>query len=393
MLEPPVRSLLLPCRSNNVKNMENQQGGIMIEYTKEDLLYLYEKFGSVRRVAKELSIPKSTLNYYFNQYGIKVDRRADVTKARLKKLLKEFQSVSRIAEELGLSTATVYNLIKRYDIDLNKFRSRFPYTKDELIKLHEECGSITKVAAKLSVSYSTVRYWYNSLDIITNPSGMTIFQELRQTPMNSLHKSVLIGSMLGDGGMWLAPHSKNARLYIRHCERQLGYLRWVHKLLQPFSRPIKLTEKAGEKQIGDRTVKNSNFYSFYTIAHPDVTAVYKNYYKDGYKYVDNNIINDVDLLAMSIWFGDDGCIQRNKKGYPSACSLSTNSFSYKEQLILVEALRKFFGGTIKIKPQGGLYKGVKRKDYIISMSHKEEVNNFLNIIKSILPECIHYKLS
>lgn len=394
MLELPVKSLLLPCRSDNVKNMDNQQGGIMIEYKKEDLLCLYEKFGSVRRIAKELNIPKSTLNYYFNKYDIKIDRRTKITKSRLKKLLKEFGHIDRIAQKLGVSNATVYNLIKKYNIDLDEFRQRFPYTKEELIKFHQEYGSITKVASELSRSYSTVRYWYNSLNIIVNSSGMTVFQELRQTPMSSLHKSVLIGSMLGDGGIWLAPHSKNARLYIRHCEKQLGYLRWVHKLLQPFSRPIKLTEKAGEKQIGDRLVKNSNFYSFYTIAHPDVTNVYKNYYRDGYKHInDDSIINEIDLLAMSIWFADDGSIQRNRKGQPYLCSIATNSFSYREQLILIKALRKFFYGTIKIVPQGGTYKGIKREDYTLSMSNKTEVTNFLNTIKKVLPKCIHYKLS
>ena len=394
MLEPPVKSLLLPCRSDNVKNMENQQGGIMIEYKKEELVHLYDKFKSIRRIAKEIGVPKSTLTYYFNKYGIDISQDIDIKEDDLSRLLKELGTVYKVAERLGVHSNTVYNHIEKYNIDLKLIKSRFPYTKEELIKLHDECGSITKVAAKLSRNYSTVRHWYKSLGIIFNPSGMTVFQELRHTPMSSVHKSALIGSMLGDGGIWLAPHCKNARLYVRHCKKQLGYLKWLHELFSPFSRPIKQTEVAGEKQIGDYIINGTDFYSFYTIAHPEITEVYKTYYRDGYKHIiDRTVIADIDLLAMSIWFGDDGSIMRNKDGEPISCSIATNSFSYKEQLILVDALKKFFFGTISIKRQGGYYEGVKREDYIITMSNKEEVNRFLDIIKLVLPECIHYKLS
>jgi hypothetical protein len=350
MLEHPVKLLLLPNRSNNVKVMDNQQGGIMIDLNKhdikkDDLERLFKELGSVHKISERLSVSSSTIYYYFNKYNINIDRR------------------------------------------------RFPYTKEELIELHKKYGSITKVASAISRSYTTVRHWYNSLDIIFNPSGMTVFKEIRETPMSQTHKSIVVGSMLGDGGIWLAPHSRNARLYVCHCEKQLGYLNWIHGLLMPFSRPITQTEKAGPKIFGDTLINGTNFFRFYTIAHPDITEVYKTYYRNNFKYVDTSIINNIDLLSMSIWFADDGSIQRNNIGEPQSCSISTNSFSYKEQLILVEALRRFFDGKIRIKEQGGHYKGIKREDFVISMSGKEEINKFLDMIKLILPECIHYKLS
>jgi len=315
-----------------------------------------------------------------------------IKKSDLKRLYNELGSVYKVADRLGKPPSTVYYYIDKYDIDISK--RRFPYTKDELIDLHRECGSITKVAAKLSRSYSTVRYWYNAFNIVQNASGMTVFQELRKTPMSQKHKSALIGSMLGDGGLWLAPHSKNARLYVSHCEKQLGYLKWLHSLFQPFSRPIVQTNVAGKKIIGDYVVQGSNFYRFYTIAHPDVTRVFYSYYRKGLKRVTSTaIIDEVDLLSMSIWFADDGSISRNKQGVPVGCTISTNSFPYKEQIILVDVVRKFFKGMIGIKRQGGYYKGNKRTDYVISMSGKEAVNDFLTLIKLVLPECIYYKLS
>lgn len=361
------------------------------KYNKEELEKLYSEYGSVGRTAKELNIPKSTLWYYFNKYNIVVNKRVEIKKSTLKRLYNEFGSVYKVAERFGVSTATIYNYVDKYGIDLS--RKRFPYTKEELVKVHEEHGSITKVAAVLSRSYSTVRYWYNEFNIIVNKSGMTIFHELRNTPMHQTQKSVLIGSMLGDGGLWLAPHCKNARLYVCHCEKQLGYLKWIHELLQPFVRPIVQTEKAGKKIIGDHLVNGSDFYRFYTIAHPDVTEVFKLYYRQGLKGVDGSIVDKVDLLAMSIWFGDDGSIRRDRYKNPVGCSIATNSFTYKEHLILVDVVRKFFKGTISIKKQGGYYKEKRRTDYVLHMSGKKHVNDFLDMIKLILPECIHYKLS
>lgn len=360
-------------------------------YGREELIILYNEYGSIRRVAKELNIPNSTLGYYFNKYNIDVNKKVEIKKDILKKLYDELGSVYKVADSLGVSVTTTYSYIDKYGIDIS--RNRFPYTKEELVKLHEKYGSITKVAAVLSRSYSTVRYWYSEFNIIVNKSGMTIFHELRNTPMYQVQKSVLIGSMLGDGGMWLAPHSKNARLYVCHCEKQLGYLKWVRELLQPFSRPIVQTEKAGKKWICGREVNGSNFYRFYTIAHPDITDIFKCYYRKGLKGVDESLIKQVDLLAMSIWFADDGSISRNGKGEPTSCTIATCSFTYKEHLILVEVVRKFFNGTIKILRHGGSYKGSKRKDYILQMSGKKHVNDFLDMIKLVLPKCIHYKLS
>lgn len=305
----------------------------------------------------------------------------------IKSLYREFKSIDKVAEVLGVSRSTIYNYISKYDIDLEK--NRFPYSKEELIKLHDRYGSISKVAANINRSYSTVRHWYSSLDIVFNKSGMTVFHEIRNTDMTALQKSAVIGSLLGDGGFWLAPHSKNARLYVCHCEKQLPYLKWVHDLFNPFSRPIKQTEKAGKKIVCGREVNNSNFYRFYTIAHPYITSVFKQYYRNGVKGLDNSIVDRIDLLAMSIWFGDDGTIQRGRDGLPYMCDICTNSFTYKEHKILIPALRKFFNGTISIKQHGGK----NREDYMLRMNGKQEVIEFLELIKTVLPECIHYKLS
>ena len=349
------------------------------KFTKSELEQLYSQYGSIAGVARALNIPDSTLGSYFINAGIKT-MSDPISKERLVAAFSETGSWRKVAGMLDVSYGTILSYAKKYGI---YFKKKFPYTKEELIKLHEECGSITKVSAKLGKAYTTVLHWFTSYGITVNKSGMTIFQEIRNTPMTDVQKSALIGSMLGDGGLWLAPHNKNARLYVNHCEKQLKYLEWLHGIFTPFARPVTLTNKACVKTFGDREINASNFYRFYTIAHPDITEVFKSNYKNGLKCASEDLIDKVDWLAMSIWIGDDGSIQRDRQGVPSSCDICTNSFSYEDHLILLRVVQNFFNGNLKIVEHGGTYKGEKRTDLMIRMQGSQCVNDFLNKIKTI----------
>jgi hypothetical protein len=314
-------------------------------FNKNELIKLYNKFNSIKDIAIYLNIKYNTLHYYFKKY--------------------------RIGNYSCRGTAL---------------------TKEELIELYTKFGSITKVAAELSYSYATIRSWYEYYNISVAKSNMNIYHELRSTPMSKQQLSVLIGSMLGDGCLRKSSKCKNALLEISHCEKQLPYLRWKHGLLRPFSRPIKIHETEGKKIICGREVNNSNFYRFYTIVHPDITELFIAYYRKGLKGVNTSLINKTDLIAMGVWFSDDGTIQRDKKGVPKMCNICTNSFTYKEHLVLVEIVKKFFNGTIKIVKRNVEYNG-NREYFMIQMTKKKHVCDFLDLIKLVLPECIYYKLS
>lgn len=315
-------------------------------FTREELLELYERFSSIKDISEYLNIRYNTLHYYF----------------------------------------------KKYKIGNYKCRGT-DLSKEELIDLHNKLGSITKVAASLTYSYATVRSWYEYYGIITNKSNMNIYHEIKEIPMNQQQISVVLGSLLGDGYVRKASKCKNALLEISHCEKQLPYLKWKHDILRPFSRPIKQTEKEGKKFICGREVNISNFYRFNTIVHPDITNIFNKYYRKGLKGVDSAIIDDIDLIAMSIWFSDDGTIKRDRNGAPIMCNICTNSFTYDEHVILVRAVQKFFKGTTKIVSKHVEYNGENREYFMIQMTGKKHVCDFLNTMKLILPECIHYKLS
>jgi len=264
---------------------------------------------------------------------------------------------------------------------------KISYNREELVELNDRYGSIGKVASELNRSFATVRAWYSKFDIPVQPSCMSIYQELREIPMTEVHKSVILGSILGDGSLKLAPHSKNARLSIAHSVKQIEYLRWKHDILNPFSRDVKFDQKAKDKWYNGCKFRSKDTYRFYTIVHPDITKFYKQYYVNGVKHVVRDVIEELDWLALSIWFGDDGSSYIDKRNGAISCTFCTNSFEYKDQLILIEALRKFFDGTIKISKQGN----IGREDLILRLYQTEKLIPFMNKIKNILPKSLYYK--
>lgn len=312
-----------------------------IEYSKEELMQLYDSCGSIEKVAEFINRAYSTVNRWFNVYKI------------------------------------------------NRGRRQITISKEHLVGLYKKNKSIGKVAAELSKSYSTVRYWFKKYEIETQESCMTVYQEIRNIPMSVLQKSIVLGSLLGDGTLRLASHSKNAYLKISHCEKQQGYLFWKKKLLDPFSRPVILSQKAKHKIIDGRPAYSTDLYEFRTIVHPDITHYYRQYYLGKHKHIlDSSVVDSLDLMALSIWFADDGSVYVDKRNGTVSCSIATNSFNYEEQVILKNAVSKFFQGTISISKQSGK----DRDDMLLRMFGTKKLIDFLFMISSILPDCIHYKL-
>ena len=257
---------------------------------------------------------------------------------------------------------------------------RYILKKEKLEELLVEYKSVGKVSVYLALPYSTVYSWYRKYNIKLLPSCMTIYEELRSINFSDTQKSVLLGSILGDGSLLKNRRSKNARLQIGHCTKQLGYLKWKKDLLNPFVKRITLAEKPGPKVIMGISSWSSGYYFINTIAHPDVTEYYNKYYVGGRKRVIEEVISQLDLLGLAIWLSDDGSFSTHGK-YALRGSIATCSFYTDELELLVEALRRFFDGSINIDHQRN----------IIALGKTKPLNDLLDMITHILPECIHYK--
>lgn len=260
--------------------------------------------------------------------------------------------------------------------------------KEILEQMMSDFGSMGKVAAELGRSYSTVRAWFNKFNLDRPLSSRNIFHELRETEMSAIQKSIVLGSILGDGCLHIPKHSKNAILTIKHCEKQRGYLKWKYQMLRPFSRGIYRTTEPGPAEICGVKSYDSGSFATYTMAHPNLTEFYYKYYKNRIKSVHKSIIEDLDLVALAVWVADDGTFYTDKKFtgvfHGKIC---TNNFTYDDVVILSAALGKFYNDSIKIYPHNK-----EKTQFVLKMTNSNAVRLMINSIKEILPKCIHYKL-
>lgn len=141
-------------------------------------------------------------------------------------------------------------------------------------------------------------------------------------PLTDEQRSVLIGSLLGDGTMRCKSH---ALLEINHSIRQKSYVDWKHRIFAGLvSTPPR--PRAGN---GGRIA-----YRFTTRSLPELTPYYRLFYASGRKTVPDIALTPV---ALAVWFMDDG-----SRSYRSAY-LNTQQFSVEEQLRLATLLREQFG--------------------------------------------------
>lgn len=259
-------------------------------------------------------------------------------------------------------------------------------SEQNLKKLLDEKGSVGNVSAFLGIPYSTVYAWYKGYKITLPPSCMTIYDELRETPLSAQQKSVVLGSVLGDGSLRKNKRAKNVRLQIGHSDLQLDYLKWKKDLLAPFAIRLTRVEEPGPKIISGVQSYSNGYTLLNTIVHSDITKYYNKYCFYGKKRVHPDLIQELDPLALAIWLADDGSFSLRKDCiYSLRGSIATDCFTYKEHLILRDALSKFFNGTITIGNVG-------TDQHRIYLSGTEAVDSLLDLITPILPSSIHYKL-
>lgn len=140
--------------------------------------------------------------------------------------------------------------------------------------------------------------------------------------LTQLQKSLIIGSLLGDGYIRKLKGRKNAFLEINHSLKQKEYVDWKYAVLENLTvgRP---KERLGN---GERIA-----YRFYTKQHEELTKLMNMFYVGSKK-----IIPDIKLdpVVLAVWFMDDGSRCRENDVY-----LNTQQFSSNDQNRLLQLLQ------------------------------------------------------
>lgn len=263
------------------------------------------------------------------------------------------------------------------------------YNKDLLYDLYvNKEFSLSKIASDYSVSSMTIRAWLIKNDISTRPSTQNIYRELKNTSFSDSQKSLIVGSVLGDGSLTQGKDCINARFCERHCESQREYLVWKRNAMKPFTKSKISEAEAGDHEISGVKCKVEKSYMFSTISHPYLTELRNIFYSNNIKIIPGGLYNFIDGLVLAVWFCDDGCFTYDKSNGIYRFDLHTESFTYKENLFLCrEVLNKFFNRAFRINNR--MYKSGKA--YYICLSGKFNLFNVVDKIKPFIPKCMLHK--
>lgn len=192
--------------------------------------------------------------------------------------------------------------------------------------------------------------------------------------LTSEQKFLIFGTLLGDGS--IEKRKKNPRLRIDHTSSQKEYVFWKYNILRNIAtrEPHILEEK--DKRSG----KIFSRWYFSTKAIPELDFYHQLFYRNGRKTILNKIINHFhNPLSLAVWLMDDGY----KRNDCDALRLSTDCFSYEENLILQKCLSVNFGISSTIHRKG------KAWNIYIPSSQMKSVRSLLD---SYIISTMKYKL-
>ena len=141
--------------------------------------------------------------------------------------------------------------------------------------------------------------------------------------LTQLQKSLVIGTILGDGYLRIVPGRKEAFLEVNHSFRAKEYVDWKFQALKSICRSAPKARKGNGNRIA---------YRFYTRQHPDLSELHRMFYLDKEKIIPEKL--RINPLILSVWFMDDGGRSGMSNFY-----LNTQKFSVEDQERLVEKLK------------------------------------------------------
>jgi len=184
--------------------------------------------------------------------------------------------------------------------------------------------------------------------------------------LTSTQKSIVIGSIIGDGSLRRASGRKNALLEVNHSFDYKEYVDWKYDKLKDIVITPPKPRRGNEGRVA---------YRFTTRSIPEITELYNKFYANGRKFIPNDI--KLDPLVMAVWFMDDG-----SKSYKSLY-LNTQRFNSEDQKILMDKLFKQWNILSSLN---------KDKIYYRIRISVDSTPKFKRIISSFILPIFAYKL-
>ena len=153
--------------------------------------------------------------------------------------------------------------------------------------------------------------------------------------LSRLQRSVLVGTLLGDG--CLALHGRNPRLHVKH--------KGSHRALVDFKRQVfedytSMAVHEFDQRLGGKLFPCAQFATRTSTA---FLEWYHLFYRDGRKVVPREIDQLLSPLGLAVWFMDDGAADH------AGVTFQTHSFSLDEVQLLSRAMDDLFHLATRIR--------------------------------------------
>lgn len=183
--------------------------------------------------------------------------------------------------------------------------------------------------------------------------------------LTQLQRSLIIGSVLGDGYIRIMPGRKDAFLEVNHSIKAKEYVDWKYSVLKNICNSEPKERKTNEDRVA---------YRFFTKQNSEITEIYNLFYKDGKKIIPKEL--KIDPIILSVWFMDDGSKSRNN------FYLNTQQFSMIDQKRLLHELRQ-----VGLKARLNRDKKYYRIRFLI-----ESVPKLIEIVSPYIIPSMRYKI-
>lgn len=283
-------------------------------------------------------------------------------------------TIREVAERVNLSYESIRNILKgKVKWHRNYISDLTPEQVQIILDKFDKNISIKEIAEWYEMSSPAISRLLKAHNRTPVAVGRK-YDILRASPLNSIQKQFLVGTLLGDGCLFKHSKNGNYNLSFSHCQAQEQYFHWKIAIMDPFINTFR-------KNVDKRG--NSVMFQAATISHPDFNMFGDMFYSENRKkYIPDNLDIYFTPMALATWIQDDGSL--NAGVNMRICSMGfTEGDNYK----LRDYLKRCF--DLNSKVMGFKY---KTKQYHQITLNKENTQKMSNIIRPYVVDCMKYKI-
>lgn len=237
---------------------------------------------------------------------------------------------------------------------------------------------IININLLLIISYKLLSDFYNSNKFdkeITKRKEVTNFNK----PLSNTIKSIICGSLLGDGHAEKRSGGKGTRIIFYQESIHSEYLLYLHYLVASLGY-CNTTKPKIKTRLGKKG-KTKYIIRFATWTYDIFNDIYSLWYINNIKIIPKDwVSNNLTPLALAIWIQDDG--GRVSKGL----KLATNSFRYEDCIYLSNLLTKKYNLITSVVSAG------PPNQYNIYIK-QESMKLLYNIVSPYIVKSMLYKIT